>query len=107
MQQESRREVLTSSLAASVVAAGVTQARDAQAQDSSGTPQPAKKRDWWDKPFRMLVTLGESTTAGGWASYRERAWAHQLARLINEFQRIPVQLVNVGIGGNVISKRST
>ena len=54
----------------------------------------------------MLVTLGESTTAGGWASYRERSWAHQLARLINEFQRIPVQLVNVGIGGNVISTRS-
>jgi len=23
------------------------------------------KRDWWDKEFRMLLTLGESTTAGG------------------------------------------
>jgi lysophospholipase L1-like esterase len=37
---------------------------------------------------------------------RERAWAHQLARTINEFQRVPVQLVNVGIGANVISTRS-
>lgn len=54
----------------------------------------------------MLVTLGESTTAGGWASSRDRAWAHQLARQINEFQRIPVQLKNVGIGANVISTRS-
>jgi len=64
------------------------------------------KRDWWDKEFKVLMTLGESTTAGGWSSTRERCWASQLARLINEFQRIPVQLVNVGIGANVISTRS-
>src|SRR5262245_47319030 len=94
MKQLSRREGVASSLAA-----GLGVAAEKQAQ--------APKRDWWDKPFRLLVTLGESTTAGGWASYRERCWAHQLATLINEFQRIPVQLVNVGIGGNVISTRST
>ncbi|MBI3922666.1 MAG: SGNH/GDSL hydrolase family protein [Armatimonadetes bacterium] len=64
------------------------------------------KRDWWDKEFKVLMTLGESTTAGGWSSCRERCWANQLARLINEFQRIPVQLVNVGIGANVISTKS-
>jgi lysophospholipase L1-like esterase len=64
------------------------------------------KRDWWHKEFRVLMTLGESTTAGGWSSCRERSWASQLARLINEFQRVPVQLVNVGIGANVISTKS-
>ena len=64
------------------------------------------KRDWWDREFRILVTLGESTTAGGWSSCRERCWASQLARLINEFQRVPVQLLNVGIGANVISTKS-
>jgi lysophospholipase L1-like esterase len=64
------------------------------------------KRDWWDQEFKVLMTLGESTTAGGWSSCRERCWANQLARLINEFQRVPVQLVNVGIGANVISTRS-
>ena len=64
------------------------------------------KRNWWDKEFRILMTLGESTTAGGWASCRARCWANQLARLINEFQRVPVQLVNVGIGANVISTKS-
>jgi len=52
------------------------------------------------------MTLGESTTAGGWASCRQRCWANQLARSINEFQRVPVQLVNVGIGANVISTKS-
>ncbi len=61
------------------------------------------KRDWWDKEFEFLFTLGESTTAGGWSSCRERCWAAQLAQLINEFQRVPVQLVNMGIGANVIS----
>ena len=64
------------------------------------------KRDWWDKEFRTLMTLGESTTAGGWSSCRERCWASQLARMINELQRHPVQFVNMGIGANVISTRS-
>jgi lysophospholipase L1-like esterase len=64
------------------------------------------KRDWWDKEFKVLVTLGESTTAGGWSSCRDRCWAGQLARTINEYQRFPVQLVNVGIGANVVSTRS-
>ena len=63
-------------------------------------------RDWWNDEFRQLVTLGESTTAGGWSSNRERCWASQLARLINEFQRVPAQLFNVGIGANVISPKS-
>ena len=48
------------------------------------------------------MTFGASITAGGWSSCRERCWASQLARLINEFQHIPVQLVNVGIGANLI-----
>ena len=64
------------------------------------------KRDWWSREFRTLLTLGESTTAGGWSSCRERCWASQLARQINEVQRHPVQLVNMGIGANVISTRS-
>jgi len=53
-----------------------------------------------------MVALGESTTAGGWSSCRERSWPHQLARLLNEFQRVPVQLQNVGIGANLISTKS-
>ena len=64
------------------------------------------KRDYWNKEFKVLMALGESTTAGGWSSCRERCWANQLARLINDFQRVPVQLVNQGIGANVISTKS-
>lgn len=64
------------------------------------------KRDWWNKEFRTLVTFGESITAGGWSSCRERSWAAQLTRMINDIQAAPVQLVNVGIGANLISPRS-
>ena len=106
MKKISRRELIVSTAAVGSVATALFEPRVTQAQDLPRIPDPIKKRDWWDKEFRTLVTLGESTTAGGWASYRERAWAHQLARSINEFQRVPVQLVNVGIGANVISTRS-
>ena len=106
MQRISRRDLMAASLTGGAVAVGCTVRRTVRADESADQPQSAPKKDWRNKEFRMLVTLGESTTAGGWASYRERSWAHQLARLINEFQRVPVQLVNVGIGGNVISTRS-
>ena len=64
------------------------------------------KRDWHSEEFKVLVTLGESTTAGGWSSSRERCWASRLAALISDVQAAPVKLVNSGIGANVISTRS-
>ena len=66
---------------------------------------PVPPHDWHPQPFRKLVTLGESTTAGGWSSVRERSWPHVLAALISDFQDDPVELVNTGIGANVISTR--
>ena len=64
------------------------------------------KRDCHPEEFRVLVTLGESTTAGGWSSSRERCWSSRLAGLINDVQAEPVTLINSGIGANVISTRS-
>ncbi len=64
------------------------------------------KRDWWSREFRIMVAVGDSITAGGWASCRERRWTNLLAGMIGELQRGPVQMVNVGIGGNVISTKS-
>jgi len=64
------------------------------------------KRDWWNREFRRLVALGESTTAGGWSSCRERCWVSLLGQLINEVQRTPLEIINVGIGANVISTKS-
>ena len=62
-------------------------------------------RDLHHEPFRILVTLGESTTAGGWSSAPERCWPRVLAALINDFQDEPVELINSGIGANVISNK--
>ena len=105
MQPYSRRDILGSSVVAAAATLAWSQSHESSATNLHAT-STAEKRDWWNKEFQSLVTLGESTTAGGWASYRERCWAHQLARIINEFQRVPVQLTNVGIGANVISRRS-
>ena len=62
-------------------------------------------RDWHPDPFRVLVTLGESTTAGGWSSTPARCWAAVLASLINNFQDHPLKFINSGIGANVISTK--
>jgi lysophospholipase L1-like esterase len=64
------------------------------------------KRDYHPTPFRKMVALGESTTAGGWSSKRERCWVSVLAALISDFQDEPVECVNSGLGANVISHRS-
>lgn len=64
------------------------------------------KKDYASKEFKIMTTLGDSVTAGGWAPSREGCWANKLTRLINEFQRVPVTLINVGVGANVISPRS-
>ncbi len=58
------------------------------------------------EPFQKFVALGESTTAGGGATRRERCWVSRLGDLINDFQQMPAEVVNAGIGANVISTRS-
>jgi lysophospholipase L1-like esterase len=65
-----------------------------------------EKRDYWNKPFRAGVALGESTTAGGSATSRDLTWVSRLAELINENQIDAIQMINSGIGANVISPRS-
>ena len=65
------------------------------------------KRDYSAQPFKVGVALGESTTAGGTATSRELTWVSRLADLINESQLEPIQMINSGIGANLISSRST
>jgi lysophospholipase L1-like esterase len=64
------------------------------------------KRDYHPAPFRKMVALGESTTAGGWSSNRDRCWVSMLAAMISEFQEEPVECINAGIGANMITRRS-
>ena len=72
----------------------------------SKSHQTPQKRDYWNKPFWVAVALGESTTAGGTATSCEFTWVNRLTDLINEAQLESVRMVNSGIGGNVISRRS-
>lgn len=64
------------------------------------------KKDWHSEEFRKMVTLGESMTAGGWSTVPDRCWVSVVGALINDFQSIPMEVVNSGIGANVISTRS-
>ena len=73
--------------------------------ERAGEPLRHRAADWHPKPFQALVTLGESTTAGGWSSTPDRCWAAVLAALISDFQAEPVRFINSGIGANVISTR--
>ena len=96
MPQLSRRQLLASSLAATVSSLAVAESKS----------KPAGKRDWHATGFRRMVALGESTTAGGWSTNASRCWVPVLGRLINDFQSKPMQVINNGIGANVISTRS-
>ncbi|MHB9124585.1 MAG: SGNH/GDSL hydrolase family protein [Armatimonadota bacterium] len=64
------------------------------------------KRDCYTEEFRKMVVIGPSITAGGWSTSPEMCWASVLAQTINDFQSSPVELINKGIGANVISTRS-
>jgi len=50
-----------------------------------------------------MVTLGESTTEGYSASSKERCWASLLAGMIADRQGQPVELINRGMGSNVLT----
>jgi len=65
-----------------------------------------KRRDYRKEPFKTMVALGESTTAGSHATRESNRWVNVAADLISEFQGTPVALHNKGIGANAISVRS-
>jgi lysophospholipase L1-like esterase len=94
-----RRRALLGALPALSAVGGSAQ----QKQPPSVLPA---KHDWRAEPFRVAVALGESTTAGGTATLRERTWVSRVEALINGAQLQPVKMLNHGIGANVISTRS-
>ncbi len=85
---------------------GALPALSAAQTSAQQKPAAPAKRDWRADPFRVAVALGESTTAGGTATLRERTWVSRLEALINGAQIRPVKMLNHGIGANVISIRS-
>ena len=61
-------------------------------------------KDYRSEPARRLVTFGEGHTVGISATRWEDGWVAILKRLIDRFQDEPVELVNRGIGADVLSK---
>ena len=65
-----------------------------------------KKNLRCEKPFKIMVVIGESTVAGRRASEKRFQWPIVVANQISEFQEKAVRLYNKGIGSNVISPKS-
>lgn len=52
-----------------------------------------------------MLAIGESTTEGASASTPQRCWASLLTGMIADHQGQPVQLLNRGLGSNVLTPR--
>ena len=104
----SRRDLMQLSTGSAVTVALSQQvvALDNQAGTKKIEASQVKRVDRQSEPFHTMVALGESTTAGGWSTDPGRCWVAQLGLLINDFQESPMQVVNSGIGANVISTKS-
>ncbi|MFP6768339.1 MAG: SGNH/GDSL hydrolase family protein [Planctomycetaceae bacterium] len=94
-----RRQLLAASLTTASVASVLPVA-------VSSAAVARKKKDWQAGEFRRMVALGESTTAGGWSTNASRCWVSVLGRLVNDFQSRRMEVINNGIGSNVISTKS-
>lgn len=99
------------------VASEQSQIRIIDAADSSVSGEspvfsiiPSRKKatfqrqvDMRSAPVKRIVVLGESTTWGYSASSRGKCWVNQVVRALEEFQGTRIELINQGIGSNVLT----
>ena len=62
-----------------------------------------RQEDMRSEPVRRIVALGESTTWGYSTSSQDRCWVSQTVQMLEEFQGTKIDLINQGIGSNVIT----
>ena len=55
------------------------------------------------KPVERVVALGESTTGGYSVSDKSKCWVNQVVTMLEEFTKSKIELINQGIGSNVIT----
>ena len=67
---------------------------------------PTGENVLFEKAFKRVVAIGESITAGGSATSREKCWVSRLAALIGEFQGGLPECINNGIGANILCENS-
>lgn len=56
--------------------------------------------------FDCMAAIGDSITAGYSATRPEYCWVARLGALLSAFQDRPIEVVNLGISGNLLSPRS-
>ena len=57
------------------------------------------------EPVERVVALGESTTWGYSVSSKEKCWVNQVVRMLDEFQDQKIEVINQGIGSNVLTPK--
>jgi len=62
-----------------------------------------RQTDLRSEPVKRVVALGESTTWGYSASDKSKCWVNQVTRMLEEFQGTEIELINQGIGSNVLT----
>jgi len=62
-----------------------------------------RQTDLRAEPVRRVVALGESTTWGYSVSVKEKCWVNQVVSMLAEFQGSEIELINQGIGSNVLT----
>jgi len=61
------------------------------------------QKDMKSEPVKRVVALGESTTWGYSVSSKDKCWVNQVVTAIEEFQGTKIELINQGIGSNVLT----
>ena len=60
--------------------------------------------DLRSEPIKRVVALGGSTTWGYSVSDKSKCWVNQVVRMLEEFQGTEIELINQGIGSNVLTR---
>jgi lysophospholipase L1-like esterase len=68
--------------------------------------QVMKQKDLRSEPVKRVVALGESTTWGYSVTSKEKCWVNRTVRLLEEFQGQPIELINQGIGANMLTPKN-
>ena len=62
-----------------------------------------RQTDLRSEPVERIIALGESTTWGYSVSDKSRCWVGQVIAMLEEFQGAAIELINQGIGSNVLT----
>lgn len=62
-----------------------------------------RQTDLRSEPVKRIVALGESTTWGYSVSDKSKCWVNQVVGMLEEFQGSKIDLINQGIGSNVLT----